>query len=59
MHGIMRNYLIWSFHGEKLDQISTSNSTKPMVENETPTHMDMRQLVHDVYDHRGDDQNFG
>ncbi|KAL2902115.1 Autonomous transposable element EN-1 mosaic protein, partial [Bienertia sinuspersici] len=43
-YGIMRNYSTWGFHGESVDQVSTSPSTEPMVEKETMTHMDMRQL---------------
>lgn len=59
-YGIMRNYSTWLFHGESLDQVFTSASTEFMVENdETVTRMDMSQLVHDIYDHRGDGPNIG
>ncbi|KAL2929893.1 Chaperone protein DnaK [Bienertia sinuspersici] len=58
-YGIMRNYSTWVFHGESVDQVSTSPSTKPMVEKETMTHMDMRQLVHDAFGHSDDDSNIG
>uniref|UniRef100_A0A803MXX6 Uncharacterized protein n=1 Tax=Chenopodium quinoa TaxID=63459 RepID=A0A803MXX6_CHEQI len=58
-YGIMRNYSTWLFHGESLDRPFISNFSESMVENENPTHMDMRQLVHDIYDHRDDDPNIG
>ncbi|KAL2938117.1 putative protein phosphatase 2C 6, partial [Bienertia sinuspersici] len=29
-YGIMRNYSTWGFHGESVDQVSTSPSTEPM-----------------------------
>ncbi|KAL2927984.1 hypothetical protein RDABS01_023415, partial [Bienertia sinuspersici] len=48
-YGIMRNYSTWVFHGESVDQVSTSPSTEPMVEKETMTHMDMRQLRRFLY----------
>ncbi|KAL2902049.1 Outer capsid protein VP4 [Bienertia sinuspersici] len=48
-HGIMRNYSTWVFHGESVDQVSTSPSTEPMVEKETMMHMDMRQLRRFLY----------
>ncbi|KAL2893428.1 Acyl-coenzyme A oxidase [Bienertia sinuspersici] len=54
-YGIMSNYSTWVFHGESVDQVSTSTSTEPVVEKETLTHMDMRQLVHDAFGHSGDD----
>ncbi|KAL2921805.1 Ectonucleotide pyrophosphatase/phosphodiesterase family member 6 [Bienertia sinuspersici] len=58
-YGIMRNYSTWVFHGENVDQVSTSPSTEPMVEKETMTHMDMRQLVHDAFGHSDDDSSIG
>ncbi|KMS94772.1 hypothetical protein BVRB_015430, partial [Beta vulgaris subsp. vulgaris] len=55
--GMMHNYTIWIFHGEKVDPVLISSPSEPMVEDEILPYTDMRQLVHDAYGHRGDDPN--
>ncbi|KMT09389.1 hypothetical protein BVRB_6g128710 isoform A [Beta vulgaris subsp. vulgaris] len=55
--GMMHNYTIWIFHGEKVDPVPISSPSEPMVEDEILPYTDMRQLVHDTYGHRGDDPN--